>query len=160
MPFVDGETLTYEGKVSKNIIRGIAIADLTFTINQPAPDGDYTIKADARSKGTLIKLFRYSFLYQIDSTIGDTEFRANKTVKRDTQKDRVRDSEAVFDYNKEARNLRRNRSEAAHATAAQDRFGDRPRSSRSRLRSLQPAAFAARHRQIVRAGSQRFRPRL
>jgi Protein of unknown function (DUF3108) len=101
MPFVDGETLTYEGKVSKNIIRGIAIADLTFTINQPAPDGDYTIKADARSKGTLIKLFRYSFLYQIDSTIGSNEFRVNKTVKRDTQKDRVRDSEAVFDYKKE-----------------------------------------------------------
>ena len=40
MPFADGETLTYEGKVSKNIIRGISIADLTFTIAQPEPGGD------------------------------------------------------------------------------------------------------------------------
>lgn len=102
MPFADGETLTYEGKVSKNIIRGISIADLTFTIAQPEPGGDYTVKADATSKGTLLKLFRFSFLFKIDSTIGSKDFRVKKTIKRDVQKERVRDSEAKFDY-KESR---------------------------------------------------------
>ena len=96
-PFVDGETLTYEGKISK-FIGGIAIADLTFTITQRTPDGDYTVKADANSKGTLLKLFRYSFLYQTDSTIGNKEFRIKKTARHDVQKERVRDSEAIFDY--------------------------------------------------------------
>lgn len=98
VPFADGETLTYEGKVSKNIIRGIAIADLTFTITRPGPGGDYVVKADAKSKGTLLKLFRYSFLYENASLIGDKEFRIKKTTKHDVQKERVRDSEASFDY--------------------------------------------------------------
>ena len=97
-PFSDGETLTYEGKVSKNIIRGIAVAELTFTVIQPDPGGDYFVKSDARSKGTLLKLFRYSFLYQMESTIGDKQFRVKKTTKHDVQKERVRDSEAVFNY--------------------------------------------------------------
>ena len=97
VPFADGETLTYEAKVSK-IIRGIAIADLTFTVTQPRPGGDYLVKADAKSKGTLLRFFRYSFLYQNESTIGDSEFRIKKTTKHDVQKERVRDSEATFDY--------------------------------------------------------------
>ena len=97
MPFADGETLTYEGKISK-IIGAIAIADLTFTVTQPRPGEGYFVKADAKSKGTLLKLFRYSFLYQMESTIGDKEFRIDKTVKHDVQKERVRDSEATFDY--------------------------------------------------------------
>lgn len=97
MPFADGETLTYEGKFSR-YIRGIAIADLTFTITQAEPGADYAVKADAKSKGTLLKLFRFSFLYQMDSTIGGKEFHIKKTVKHDVQKERVRDSEANFDY--------------------------------------------------------------
>ncbi|MEO7674633.1 MAG: hypothetical protein ABIU09_11220, partial [Pyrinomonadaceae bacterium] len=97
VPFADGEILTFEGKVSKNIIRGIAIADLTFTVAQRSSD-DYLVKADARSKGTLLKLFRYSFLYENESVIGEREFRIKKTTKHDVQKERVRDSEALFDY--------------------------------------------------------------
>jgi Protein of unknown function (DUF3108) len=97
MPFGDGETLTYEGKISK-YISGITIADLTFTITRPETGDNYLVKADAKSKGTLLKFFRFSFLYQIDSTIEDKEFRIKKTVKRDTQKERVRESEAIFDY--------------------------------------------------------------
>ncbi len=97
MPFADGETLTYEGKVSR-IIKGIAVADLTFTIAEQRPGEDYLVKGSARSKGTLLKLFRYSFLYEVESTIGDKEFRVKKTATHDVQKDRVRDSEAVFDY--------------------------------------------------------------
>lgn len=97
MPFKIGETLTYEGKLSK-IISGISVAELTFTVGS-TPDGkDYLIKAEARSKGTIIKLFRYSFLQQIDSRIDAQDFFAERTVKVDVQKERVRNSEANFDY--------------------------------------------------------------
>lgn len=96
VPFDEGETLTYEGKVSK-IIQGIAVADLTFTVDR-AQDADYLIKAEARSKGTLLKFFRFSFLQRLESTVDDSNFRVTRTVKHDVQKDRVRDSEALFDY--------------------------------------------------------------
>jgi uncharacterized protein DUF3108 len=99
MPFINGETLTYEGKISR-VIKGIAVADLVFTITEPTT-GEYLIKAEARSKGTLLKLFRYSFFQQVESMIPDRTFRIGKTIKHDTQKDRVRDSEAVFDYKDE-----------------------------------------------------------
>lgn len=97
LPFAAGETLTYEGKVSK-IIRGIAVADLTFTVAQPESNGNFVVKADARSKGTLIKLFRFSFLQEIESTFGGREGRVVMTRKKDVQKERIRESEAVFDY--------------------------------------------------------------
>lgn len=96
MPFSDGETLTYEGKLSK-IISGISVADLTFKVDRVAGD-DYRIVAEARSKGTLLKLFRFTFLQRLESTIDNDVFRVNKTVKHDVQKERVRDSEALFDY--------------------------------------------------------------
>lgn len=96
-PFAVGEVLTYEGKISK-IISGISVADLKFTVAAASDAGDYLIKADARSKGTLLKLFRFSFLQQFNTTVDGGRFRALKTVKKDVQKDRVRDSEAIFDY--------------------------------------------------------------
>lgn len=96
-PFAVGETLTYEGKISK-IINGIAIADLTFTVFSGGNGSDYVVKGEAKSKGTLLKLFRYSFLQRFETTIDDSQFRALKTIKHDVQKDRVRDSEANFDY--------------------------------------------------------------
>jgi hypothetical protein len=95
-PFDSGETLEYEGKVSK-IIQGIAVADLTLSVERAA-DRDFLIKAEAKSKGTLLKLFRFSFLQKFESTIDDKDFRVIKTVKHDEQKDRVRNSEALFDY--------------------------------------------------------------
>lgn len=96
MPFVDGETLQYDGKLSK-IISGIDVADLTFTVDRVNGD-DYLIKAEARSKGTLLKLFRFTFLQTLESTIDAGHFRVVKTIKHDVQKDRVRESEALFDY--------------------------------------------------------------
>lgn len=96
-PFSVGETLTYEGKVSK-IIQGIAVADLTFTLSQ-APNGvDYLIKTEARSKGSLLRLFRYSFFQNYESIVDSRNFRILKTNKHDEQKERIRDSEAIFDY--------------------------------------------------------------
>lgn len=96
-PFEVGEVLTFEGKLSK-IISGISVAELTFTVLDSPGGEDYLIKAEARSKGTLLKLFRFSFLQRIDSTIDRERFYALKTVKHDVQKERVRDSEAFFDY--------------------------------------------------------------
>lgn len=97
LPFAAGETLTYEGKLNK-IIRGISVAELTFTVGETADRNDFIINAEARSKGTLLKLFRFSFLQKIDTTIERDGFYAQKTVKLDVQKDRVRNSEALFDY--------------------------------------------------------------
>jgi hypothetical protein len=99
-PFRVGEKLTYQGSVSK-IIQGIDVADLTFTVGQDDATKNYVIAANARSKGTLIKLFRYSFLQEYESTIDDKLFRALRSVHHDVQKDRVRDSEAIFDYKDE-----------------------------------------------------------
>jgi hypothetical protein len=93
----DGETLKYEGKVNK-ILHGISVADLTFNSFIPPKSDDLLIRGEATSKGTLLKLFRYSFLQQYDSTLDVRSFRILKTVKHDVQKERVRDSEAVFDY--------------------------------------------------------------
>lgn len=97
LPFAAGETLTYEGKLNK-IIRGISVAELTFTVGETTEGNDFIINAEARSKGTLLKLFRFSFLQKIDTTIERDGFYAQKTVKLDVQKDRVRNSEALFDY--------------------------------------------------------------
>lgn len=97
LPFIDGENLTYEGKISK-IIRGIAIADLSFTLQKDPNGEDYIVKAEARSKGTLLKIFRFSFLQELESSIDADNFRATRTVKHDVQKDRVRNSETIFDY--------------------------------------------------------------
>lgn len=92
-----GETLTYEGKVSRLKI-SVSVAELTFkTAASPASDQLF-IKTDAVSKGTLLRLFRYSFVQNYESVIDLSNFRITKTVKHDVQKERVRDSEALFDY--------------------------------------------------------------
>ncbi|HEX8287896.1 MAG TPA: DUF3108 domain-containing protein [Pyrinomonadaceae bacterium] len=96
-PFSVGETLTYEGKFSK-IIKGISVADLTFSVAAADNKNNYLINAEAKSKGSLLKLFRYSFLQRVNSTIDAENFRVLKTVKHDEQEKRVRDSEAVFNY--------------------------------------------------------------
>ena len=96
LAYTPGEVLTYEGKISK-IIQGMAVADLTFTVSQPEKSGDLMVRAEARSKGSLVKLFRFSFLQEIESTFVPNG-TAKLTKKHDVQKERVRDSEAVFDY--------------------------------------------------------------
>lgn len=96
LPFAPGETLTYEAKLSK-IISGLPIADLTFVVSNGTP-GELQIKADARSKGTLLKWARYSFLYSFASSIDSAKFRVNSTERVTTEKERVRNGEAKFDY--------------------------------------------------------------
>lgn len=99
IPFQVGETLVYEGKLSKII--NVSVAELTMKF-EAATEGsrDYIIKAEARSKGTLLKIARFSFLQTIDSTVDQNLERSFSTVKHDTQKERVRNSEALFDYDR------------------------------------------------------------
>jgi len=96
-PIEVGELLTYEGKLSK-IIPGITVADLRFEVQKDPNSDGLVFKTMATSKGTLLKLFRFSFLQQYESLVDNESFRILKTTKHDVQKDRVRDSEAVFDY--------------------------------------------------------------
>ncbi len=91
-----GEVLTYEAKINK-VLRGITVAGLTLTSRAMPNTTDLSIRAEAVSRGTLLKIFRYSFLQQYDSIV-DPSFRILKTVKHDVQKERVRDSEAIFEY--------------------------------------------------------------
>lgn len=99
-PFVVGETLSYEVKLSKSLLRGIDVADLNFKIGT-APSGEgnrLLLRGEAVSKGTLLKIARFSFLQKIDSIVDANNFRILQTVRRDEQKDRIRDGEARFDY--------------------------------------------------------------
>lgn len=93
----DGETIKYEGKLNRFKL-SFSVAELTFTTSRVANSNDLFVKAEAVSKGTLLSIFRFSFLQQVNSTIATNEFRILKTVKRDVQKERVRESEAIFDY--------------------------------------------------------------
>lgn len=97
-PYLDGEVLSYDAKFNKLILRGASIADLSFTTSKVADSKNYTVKAEAVSKGTLISLFKLKFFQRIESTIDSEILNALKTIKRDEQGDRVRDSEANFDY--------------------------------------------------------------
>jgi len=96
LPFAAGETLSYQATLSK-IISGVPVADLTFTVSDGEP-GFIQIKADARSKGTMLKLFRFSFLYEFMSKIDTAGFRIKNTERNATEKERVRNGEAQFDY--------------------------------------------------------------
>jgi Protein of unknown function (DUF3108) len=97
-PYKEGEVLSYEGKFSRLVLRGISVADLNFTVSKAADNKNYLVKADAKSKGTLLSLFRFSFVQNIESTIDGERFTVLKTIKRDQQNDRIRDSEAAFNY--------------------------------------------------------------
>lgn len=91
-----GEVTKYDVKVNK-ILKGISVAELTLMADMMPNSTDFKITGEAVSKGTLLKLFRYSFLEHYESVL-DPTFRILKTIKHDVQKERVRDSEAVFDY--------------------------------------------------------------
>jgi len=93
-----GETLVYEAKFSKVVLRGIPVANLSFSVERAPNSQDFLIKAEAKSKGTVPKLFNYKFYQSIQSTVDSQKFSVLKTVKRDEQKERVRDSAAVFNY--------------------------------------------------------------
>ncbi len=92
-----GEKLIFEGKVSK-LKLSLSVAELTFSASQKPDSNDLVIKSLAVSKGTMLKIFRYSFLQEYESVVDLTDFSIKRTKKHDVQKERVRDSEAFFDY--------------------------------------------------------------
>lgn len=96
-PYTEGEVLTYEARFSRIIPLG-SVAELVFTVGKASEGKNYLVKADASSKGTLIKLFRFSFVQNIESTIDSEKFTVLKTIKRDQQNDKIRNSEATFNY--------------------------------------------------------------
>src|SRR5690606_39597275 len=96
LPFAPGETLPYEAKFNQIIKLGIPVADMTFTVTRDENTGNLVLNGVAKSKGTLLKLLRFSFLQTVGSTVEPGSFTTLKTVKHDVQKERVRDSEAVF----------------------------------------------------------------
>lgn len=96
--FKAGENLSYTAKYSKSVLRGIEIADLNFTVERAAGSQNFVIKSAAESKGTLSGLVLKDFLQKYESTVDGKNFSILKTVKRDQQGSRVRDSQAIFDY--------------------------------------------------------------
>jgi len=97
-PFNVGENLVYEGKFSKALLRGVAVADLTFTVECAPNKRHFIIRSEGNSKGSLPKLLNAKFYQKFESTVDGENLQILKTVKRDEQNDRVRDSEAIFDY--------------------------------------------------------------
>jgi hypothetical protein len=95
-PFAPGESLIYEAKFNKFKLV-IPAADLVLSVDKGGGD-DLLFSAEAKSKGTLLKVARFSFLQKVESTVDDEAFRVIKTVKHDVQKERIRNSEALFDY--------------------------------------------------------------
>lgn len=99
-PFQIGETLFYEAKFSRLLLRGIEVADLTFTVVAPENNlsNKLQFKGEVVSKGSLLKLISFDFLQKFDSLVQTDNFRILQTVRRDEQGKRVRNSEANFDY--------------------------------------------------------------
>lgn len=97
VPWADGEKLVYEAKFSKIISIG-AVADLVFDARRDPATGNHIFKANADSKGSLLKLFRFSFQQDYETVFDPVKGRVLKTAKHDVQKDRVRDSITEFDW--------------------------------------------------------------
>jgi hypothetical protein len=93
-----GEVYTYEGKVGRTLVPSISVAEISFEIAQAENKKDYLVKFEGKSKGTLVKLFSFSFFQTIQTVIDVEKFRVLKTTKKDQQKERIRESEAIFDY--------------------------------------------------------------
>lgn len=96
-PYLPGEKLKYVGKYKK-LGFSFAIAEIDFQVGDSGTDGFYNVFTEGRSKGTLAKLFNFKFTMNIDSRIDGQKFQIEKTTKLDKQGERVRESEAEFDY--------------------------------------------------------------
>lgn len=92
-----GEKLAYKGELSK-VINGFDFGDISFSIEPNSAPQGFTIRSEAKSRGTLLALLRFSFLQKYESVVASDSLRADRTIKYDQQKERVRESETVFDY--------------------------------------------------------------
>jgi hypothetical protein len=96
--YTEGEILSYEGRFSRFKISFGTIADLSFSVGKATDGKNYLVKADAKSRGSLLSLFRFSFVQNIESTVDGERFTVLRTVKRDEQGEKIRNSEATFNY--------------------------------------------------------------
>lgn len=96
-PYIEGEMLTFEGKYRKFGF-AFSIAEMNFNVSRAAGTDNFYIRSEARSKGTLTKLFNFDFYQRYESTIDGERLQVLRTVKRDEQGDRIRDGEADFNY--------------------------------------------------------------
>lgn len=99
LPFKVGESAMYEAKFSRTLVPPLTVGHLIFSVVD-VPDGSkgrFVIKGEAKSRG-IVKLFGSDIAITVESTVDGENFRILKTVKHDVQGDRVRDSEATFDY--------------------------------------------------------------
>ena len=106
-PFEPAEQLIFEGEFTRSLLRGINVADLSFSFSY-APTG-HTDKADQKqqaafrftgeaiSKGIVSKLFGLNFRQRVESVVEPDTFSVLHTTKLDEQGKRKRASEAVFD---------------------------------------------------------------
>ncbi len=97
LPYAVGEKLVFEAKFSKIINIG-GVADLTFEVAKDDKSSNFLFKANGVSKGSLLKLFRFSFTQDYETTFDPTNQRVLKTTKNDVQKERIRQSTADFDW--------------------------------------------------------------
>ncbi len=96
-PFNVGEALSYEGKIRKFALSA-TIGDLTFEVGDVSDDRRLQLKIEAKSRGTLISWFNYSFLQQIETSADAKGLHAFGNTKHDVQKEKIRDSVSRFDY--------------------------------------------------------------
>jgi hypothetical protein len=112
LPFKPDEQLVYDGEFSKLLLRGINIAEFTFTVGrgQPAtattppgsagaatPPANLIFKGDVIARGWFRKLFGIDFHYNTESVVEPTSFLILSNSTRDEQGQRLRTSESVFD---------------------------------------------------------------
>lgn len=97
-PFVVGEKLSYVGKLKKLGIFSFSLAQLDFEVTGKNEAGNYEFESVGKSRGSLVRLFNFKFLMKINSTVDSQMLQVMKTVKRDEQGKRIRDSVADFDY--------------------------------------------------------------
>ncbi|MGI8655259.1 MAG: DUF3108 domain-containing protein [Pyrinomonadaceae bacterium] len=108
-PFEPVEKLSYEGFFTRLLVRGINVAELSFTSERVSPasnvngagaqskNANFRFTMDISSKGIVPRLFGFRFHEHVESTIDAASFSVLRTTKFDEQNERQRASEAVFD---------------------------------------------------------------
>lgn len=106
LPFEPSEQLVYEGELSKLLLRGVKVVEISFTATRAGESStatsetgalaNFRFTGEARSVGFFPRLFGLDLHYRVESEVEPTAFNVLRTVKLDEQGRRVRTSEAVF----------------------------------------------------------------
>lgn len=96
-PFIEGETLAYEGKYKK-LGFSFSVAELNFAVLKLPETENYLVEAEASSKGMIAKLLNFDFSQTYKSTVDAEKLRILETVKQNKQGERLRNGKADFNY--------------------------------------------------------------